>query len=569
MLVDELVRGGVRDAVLSPGSRSAPIALALVADPRIRLHVRIDERSAGFLALGLALATNRAVAVVCTSGTAAANLHPAALEASHAGVPLVVLTADRPPELRGIGANQTIDQIGLYAAAPRLAVELGVPEQREGQVRYWRSTIARVLATATRSGDPGPVHVNVAFREPLVPDGDQTWPESLDSDRPQWMEVPTDTVAPPALRDVLGADPPERGAVVVGHGAVDPAAARRLAETLGWPVLSEPTGNARSGPNAVATYPLLLADPTFAAAMRAELVVVVGKPGLSRSLLGWLATAGRQVVVDPRPAWADPVLAAGLVLAAVPTAGPGGRPAAGSRCGSAPARTSSAQEGPTGWLDRWHAADLGARATVDSVLDAEQAVTEPRVARDLVAALPPGAALLLGSSRPIRDVEAYARTRADLAVFGNRGVSGIDGLVSTAVGIALGHDGPTYALLGDLAFLHDHGGLVLGPEEQRPDLVLVVVDNDGGGIFSLLPQAGQPGFERVFGTPHGLDLLAVALATGWPCTVVEGPGDLPGALAGAGPRVVLIRTRREDTAALHRRLQQAVSAALATGSAPR
>ena len=551
VLVDQLVRGGVRDAVLSPGSRSAPIALALVADPRIRLHVRIDERSAGFLALGLALATNRAVAVVCTSGTAAANLHPALLEASHAGVPLVVLTADRPPELRGIGANQTIDQTGLYAAAPRLAVELGVPEQRVGQVRYWRSTIARVLATATRSGDPGPVHVNVAFREPLVPDGDQTWPESLDPDRPQWMEVRTDTVAPPALRDVLGADPPERGAVVVGHGAVDPVAARRLAEALGWPVLSEPTGNARSGPNAVATYPLLLADPAFAAAMPAELVVVVGKPGLSRSLLGWLATAGRQVVVDPRPAWADPVRAADVVLPAVPIPPAGPAPAA------------------TGWLDQWRVADLAARAAVDAVLDAQQAVTEPRVARDLMAALPPGAALLLGSSRPIRDAEAYSAARADLAVFGNRGVSGIDGLVSTAVGIALGHDGPTYALLGDLAFLHDHGGLVLGPQEQRPDLVLVVVDNDGGGIFSLLPQAGQPGFERVFGTPHGLDLRAVTLAAGWACTVVERAADLPAALTGAGPRVVLLRTRREDTVALHARLQQAVSTALTTGSAPR
>jgi len=543
VLVDELARGGVRDAVLSPGSRSAPLALALDADERIRLHVRIDERSAGFLALGLALTSRRPVAVVCTSGTAAANLHPAVLEASHAGVPVIVLTADRPPELRGTGANQTIAQPGLYGAAPRFAVDIGVPEERPGAVRYWRSLVARALAAAGDRRDPGPVHLNLPLREPLVPDGDESWIEPLTADGagPR-TRVLTERSGGADLADLLGAAPPERGAVVVGHGAVDPVAAAALAEALGWPLLSEPTGNAPCGRAAVAEYPLLLADDGFAGRHRPDAVVVVGKPGLSRSLLRWLDGAARHVVVDPRPDWADPLRRADLVVPAVPTA---------------------PQRGTTEWSGSWRRASEAARAAIDAVLDADDVPSEPRTARDLVAALPAGALLLAGSSRPIRDLEAYAAGWEGLAVIGNRGVSGIDGLVSTAIGAALAHGGPAYALLGDLALLHDHNGLVLGPGEARPDLVLVVADNDGGGIFGQLPPATQPGAERLFGTPHGLDLAAVVQAAGWPCDAVERASRLPAALAEPGPRVVLVRTRRDETVALHRRLQAAVGAALA------
>lgn len=543
VLVDELARGGVAEAVLSPGSRSAPLALALDADERMRLHVRLDERSAGFLALGLAMVSRRPVAVLCTSGTAAANLHPAVLEAAHSGVGLIVLTADRPPELRATGANQTIDQIGLYGGAVRFFADVGVPEERPGAVSYWRSVTSRALAAAGHPSDAGPAHLNVALREPLVPDGSPDWIDSLDegADRPRWTRVLVDDPKPRPLTDVLGTSIPQRGAVVVGHGVKDPASARRLAESLGWPLLSEPAGNARAGAHAISAYPLLLADPDFAASMTPETVVVVGKPGLSRSLLGWIAGADRHVVVDPRLRWADPLRRADVVVATVPTV---------------------EQRPGAEWLGRWLAADAAARAAVDAVLDGPTAPSEPRLARDLMAALPAGALLLAGSSRPIRDLEAYAVARGDVTVIGNRGVSGIDGLVSTAVGAALAHDGPAYALLGDLALLHDHGGLVLGPGEQRPNLVIVVVDNDGGGIFSLLPPAGQPGFERLFGTPHGLDLAAVAEAAGWDCTVIDRPADLLAALAGRGPRLVLARTRRADTAALHQRLQLAVSDAL-------
>jgi len=533
VLVDELARCGVRDAVLAPGSRSAPLALALGGQQRIRVHVRIDERSAGFLALGLA-SNGRPTAVVCTSGTATANLYPAVLEASYGGVPLLVLTADRPPELRGTGANQTVDQVGLYGAATRFAADVGVPEERPGAVRLWRSLTARAVAAATDSRYPGPVHLNLPLREPLVPDDDESWVEHIQLGGAEpWTVVEADPTMARPLADPV----PERGVVVVGHGATDPPAARRLAEKCGWPLLSEPTGNARSGPNAMTTYPLLLADPAFGADTRVDLAVVVGKPGLSRSLLGWLGQARRVIVVDPSPRWADPVRRASLVLPAVPTTEP---------------------RAPTGWLQRWQAADDAARTALDAVLDRGNELTEPRLARDLLAALPSQAVLLAGSSRPIRDLEAYAAAREDVLVIGNRGVSGIDGLVSTALGAALIQDGPTYALLGDLAFLHDHNGLLLGPGEIRPDLRLVVVDNDGGGIFSTLPPADQPEFDRLFGTPHGLDLSAA----GWPCQVLDRATDVPDALAGSGPRVVLVRTRREDTAALHRQLQLAVSAAL-------
>lgn len=556
VLVDELLRGGVTDAVLAPGSRSAPLALELAdadAAGRLRLHVRIDERSAGFLAVGLSMVSGRPVPVVCTSGTAVANLHPAVLEAHHAHVRLLLLTADRPPELRGTGANQTVDQVGIFGSAVRWFVDLGVPEERPGAVGYWRSAVARALASTM----DGPVHVNVALREPLVPDGDDSWCEPFGGRRDG---APWTTVSQPNPTPFSFARPGDGSVVVVGHGAtaVEWCAARALSEAWGWPLLSEPTGNARAGRCAIATYPLLLADEAFRSAHPPGMVILVGKPGLSRSLLAWLAEAYQLFVVDRHDDWADPTRSASLVLPAVPVA----------------AETLQAQDRPVGradggpaiadstWLREWQAADRAARAAVDMVLDSG-GTTEPRLARDLMAALPEGALLLVGSSRPIRDLEAYAVARDGVRVVGNRGASGIDGAVSTAVGAALAHDGPAYALLGDLTFLHDANGLVLGPEEPRPDLTLVVVDNDGGGIFSTLGLAGQPDFERVFGTPHDVGLAALCAATGTAYRRLDDLADLPDALTGKGIRVVHVRTDRSVAAALHRHLQAAVSAAIA------
>ncbi|HEX6447250.1 MAG TPA: 2-succinyl-5-enolpyruvyl-6-hydroxy-3-cyclohexene-1-carboxylic-acid synthase [Streptosporangiales bacterium] len=555
VFVDELVRCGVREVVLSPGSRSAPLALVLAVEPRIRLHVRHDERSAGFLALGLAKVSERPVAVLCTSGTAVASLHPAVLEASHARVPLLALTADRPPELLATGANQTTDQVGIYGTATRWAYDVGVPEQRIGAVAYWRSVAARACAVATAVGDAGPVHLNLPFREPLVPDGDhsatpgtpagvESWPESLDGrpDGRPWLAVDQEPPAVTVLRDA-----PERGAVLVGEGCAERDAAARLAAALGWPLLSEPTGDARTGDNAIGTFPLLLADPDFAAAHRPELVVTVGTPGLSRSVLGWLRTAREQYVVDPSPAFADPTRTASRVLAAVPVA--------------------AKRRAATAWLRSWLTADAAAREAVDAVLDETEELSEPTVAREVVAALPGDALLFVGSSRPVRDIEAYAVPRDGVHVLGNRGLAGIDGSASTAIGAALAHQrdggGHAYALLGDLAALHDVNGFAVPAGDDRPDLTFVVVDNNGGGIFSLLEQDGEPGAERVFGTPHGLDLTRVLAAYGVPVAEVAKVSDLRAALVpSAGLRAVLVRTDRAESAALHRRLQDAVHRSL-------
>ncbi|MEU7837001.1 2-succinyl-5-enolpyruvyl-6-hydroxy-3-cyclohexene-1-carboxylic-acid synthase [Nonomuraea sp. NPDC049129] len=538
VLVDELVRCGLTDVVIAPGSRSAPLALALHAESRVRLHVRIDERSASFLALGLARRAERPVALICSSGTAAANFHPAVVEASESGVPLLVLTADRPPELRGTGANQTIDQIKLYGSAVRWFAEVGVPEDRPGQVAYWRSLACRAYQRAAGPAAPGPVHLNLAFREPLIPDGDTSWCESLDGDaNGPWVRA---RVAPPPI--ALHIPPTRRGVLVVGDGAANVRRYVAAAGMAGWPVVSEPNGGGRYGDHAVSTYHYLLGTPEFADAHRPDVVVTLGRPGLSRPLLSWLRRAGEHIVVaTDLDRWPDPTRSATQVAQAVEI------PVA---------------SGDDTWLHAWRQADQAARSAIDEVLDAS-GTSEPRLARDLVDAMPNGALLFCGSSMPIRDLDQAMRPRRGLRLLANRGASGIDGLVSSAMGAALAHNGPSYALMGDLSFLHDQNGLILGPREPRPDLCLVVVNNDGGGIFSLLPQAAvRDPFERVFGTPHGVDLGYVAASTGTPYQLVEDLSDLPKALRGEGPRLVEVRTDREANAVVHARLREAAHAAV-------
>ena len=603
VVVDELVAGGVTEVVLSPGSRSAALAIALAEAAErgdLRLHVRIDERSAGFVALGLAKVTRDPVAVVCTSGTAVANLAPAMVEASYSGVPLVALTADRPPELRDTGANQTIDQARFFHDVARWSHDLGVAEPIVGQVRYWRSVVARAIAVCTESADPGPVHVNLAFREPLVPDADDSWVEPLglaplgtdpDERLPAAADARLGMAASQPLDEVLAllAGPgseveveqivPARGVVVVGDVADVEAsdAAIALAEACGWPLLSEPSGNARNGDSAVAHGPLLLADDSFYAAHRPEIVVCVGTPGLSRSVMRMIREAPLVLVADDRSAVRrpDPTRNATVFVSVVPE----------------PPQEYDAYD--DSWLDSWLAADARAASAVSKRLDDASGLMGPDVARTLWDALDSSALLLVASSWPVRHLESFARVReSDTAplVIGNRGTSGIDGLVSTAWGAALAHQstrtainvddegmaeivsvtgGTTYALLGDLAFLHDHNGLVVGDHEPRPDLVLVVVDNDGGGIFSQLEQAGTEHFERVFGTPLGLDLEAVAKAVAVDGVVVvddvTGLVDaLDDATVSGSVRVIVAKVGdRESEAALLRDVQADVSAALA------
>ena len=575
VLVDELVRCGLREAVIAPGSRSAPLAMALHATsqagpgsggvPGLRLHVRIDERSAAFLALGLAKASGRPVAVVCTSGTAAAHFHAAVIEADEAGVPLLVLTADRPPELRGTGANQTIDQLHLYGGAVRWSADMGVPEARPGMTGYWRSLACRAWAAAAGAagGFPGPVQVNLPLRDPLVPgmpDAGQPehdpagWPEPLDG-RPggvAWTRLAGETS--PGQPGALELPWTERGVLLAGDGAVQAGPLAALAEAAGWPVLAEPSSGARRGAAALTAYQYLLDDPTFTAAHRPDLVISAGRPGLSRGQLGFLRQAAghgaRHVVLTQGPGrWADPARSATDVAAMVRLAG-----------GPPP--------GPaTDWLCGWQRADAAARGALDAVLDAGPELTEPRLARDLAAALPDGALLWAASSLPVRDLDQQMAPRPGLRVLASRGASGIDGLVSSAIGAALAHQagggGPACALLGDLAFLHDAPGLMLGPGEPRPDLCLVVVNNNGGGIFSNLEQVAIPGpFERLFGTPHGADLGYLARAAGLPYARLEHPADLPGLLDGRGVRVVEVRTDRAAGAALRARLRRQAAAAI-------
>jgi 2-succinyl-5-enolpyruvyl-6-hydroxy-3-cyclohexene-1-carboxylate synthase len=548
---DELIRCGLREVVLAPGSRSTPLAMAFyeaARQQRLRLHVRIDERSASFTALGLAKASRLPVAVLCTSGTAAANFHPAVIEADESGVPLVVLTADRPAELRGIGANQAIDQIKLYGAAVRWFCEAGLPEARPGAVGYWRSLACQAWAHAAgRVGGlhqgSGPVHLNLPFREPLVPGGDDEWLESLDGrpDGRPWTIVHDGPVTGGAL------DLPwtERGVVVCGDGDYDAQALVELAGRAGWPVLAEPSSGARRGPGALPSYQYLLATPEFVRAHQPDLIVSAGRPGLSRPQLAFLKTgsAVRHVVMAQGPGrWADPQRAATDVASAL-------------RLTGSPAGTA--------WLDGWQRADEAARRAVDAVLDEDESLTEPRLARDLAAALPEGALLWCGSSQPVRDIDCALLPRADLRVLASRGTSGIDGTTSSAIGAALAHGGPAVAVIGDLTFLHDAAGLALGPDEPRPDLCLVVVNNDGGGIFSALEQAAFPGpFERLFGTPHGTGLNHLAAAFSLPYQRLERPDDLTKALQGTGLRMVEAQTSRTGGAELRARLRAAAAAAI-------
>ena len=553
VLVDELVRGGVREALLSPGSRSAPLAFALHdadAAGRLRLHVRIDERSAAFLALGLARASGTPVPVVTTSGTATANLHPAVLEADAAGVPLLLLTADRPPELRGTGANQTVDQLELYGRAVRLFVELGTPGERAGDVASWRSRACRVLAAARGElGAPaGPVHVNVGLREPLVPDGGDGWVEPLDG-RPGG--APWTARVPAAGAPAPDDDLPARTVVVLGDGPPGPAAAAlALARARGWPVVAEPSSGATPTGEVLLVPELLLSQAAWVAEHRPDRVLVVGRPTLSRAV-GRLAAGSSCDVVARLGSWPDPTGAASRVLPAVPRA------------------TGDGAVDPD-WLDAW----TGAAAVADAAASplVEQAVlagalVEPVVAGRVAGAVPTGGLLVAGSSKPVRDLFLVG-PQAGQTVLANRGVAGIDGMVSTAVGAALAHGAPAYALLGDLTFLHDANGLVLGPQEPRPDLTVVVVNNDGGAIFGLLEQGGSDhaaAFERVFGTPHGVDLAALCAATGTPFARVADFVSLDDALVPApGLRVVEARTDRTAAVELDRALRAAVAAALGT-----
>ncbi|MGQ0839248.1 2-succinyl-5-enolpyruvyl-6-hydroxy-3-cyclohexene-1-carboxylic-acid synthase [Actinokineospora sp.] len=547
VVVDELVRNDVRQVVLCPGSRNAALAFALheaAVAGELTLHVRIDERSAGFVALGIGRATGRPVAVVCTSGTAVANLHPSVLEAHHSGVGLLMITADRPPELHGTGANQTIDQRTLFGSAA-VAVDFPVAERRAGLTPVWRGLVCRGVARAETGR---PVQLNIPFREPLVPTFADDWPDDLDG-RPDRLRWTTSSAARSVPGNRVDFPLPARTLMVVGSG--DPARARAaaaVAAEVGWPVIAEPSGAAAAiagGARVLRRGPLLLGSGALPGRLRPDAVVVVGRPTLSRGVRGLMDRVPVYGIGD-HPQWTDPQYVATHVRGWLD----------GDDLPRVVGRDPS-------WLAGWREVEDAAATAVDKLLGEEAWPTGLHVARDLVESLPPDATLFLGSSNPVRDVDLVADHRADLAVHANRGVAGIDGNLSTAAGIALGGTRPTYALIGDLTFLHDVNGLLIGPAEQRPDLTVVVLNDDGGGIFSLLEQGAaehKHSFERVFGTPHGVNLGQVCAGYGVPYTLATSPDALAAALQPApGLRVVEVRTDRARLRDLHARLRAVVA----------
>ncbi|MGH7904596.1 MAG: 2-succinyl-5-enolpyruvyl-6-hydroxy-3-cyclohexene-1-carboxylic-acid synthase [Candidatus Dormibacteraceae bacterium] len=557
--VDQLAASGLRDAVVAPGSRSAPLAMALARHPGIRVHVHIDERSAGFYALGMAKAAGRPPALLTTSGTAAAELHAAVIEARQSFSPLIVLTADRPPELRDSGANQSIDQIRLFGSAPRWFCDTGTPEWVPGAERVWRRLAARACAEA--AGPPaGPVHLNCAFREPLTPPPDSP-PRALPAGLPFRFSARRAEPPPGAAASLAEELQKAQRPVLVAGTMADGA---RLAEPLaalargGAPLLAEATSGCRvSGlPGVVGAYDALLRDWSWAAAHRPDLVLRVGGTPTSKALNAWLAASQpRTLLVDPDRAWADPDSLATEIVACDP------EPLL-AEAGALVRPRSSA------WAEAWARGSEVAAAALGGALD-KTPLHEGHAVRALARHLRPDATLVVGSSMAIRDVDAFWPVQAGGPRFlANRGASGIDGLVSTALGVAAA-GGPTVALLGDLSLYHDMNGL-WAVRRHGLSATFVVLDNDGGGIFSHLPPAEHEDvFEELFGTPLGLRMEDVAALYGLRFASVDSAAHLDrmlAALLGSGDAtLVAVRFRREGSLAGHRAAWRAVSEALAGG----
>lgn len=548
-----LVRSGVSEVAISPGSRSTPLALAVNREHGLRMHVHLDERAAAFFALGSAKATGRPAAVVTTSGTAAANLFPAVVEAFMARAPLLLLTADRPPELRGVGANQTIDQVELFGRYVRWFVDADVPTASAGAREVWED-LARTAVARSLGSPPGPVHVNLPFREPLAPSGaevalgDAPLGGTLEEHDPRPAPTPAEI---DTLREALAV---ERGVIVAGSLRTVCRPALDLGKGMGWPVLAEPTSLLRvRGTMSAGT--LLLADQAFARTHVPQVVLQLGAAPTSRAGLAFAAEAERLAIIDPDGVVGDPGRHADLRIEADPTS------LLETVLSDLPSASSSS------WLDDWRRCDDAARSAVDELLEEWDEPYEGRIARDLAACLRDGATLVVGSSMPVRDLDAYMAPRDGLRLLANRGASGIDGFVSTVLGVSVA-DRPTFALCGDLTLLHDAGSL-LWSARRGYDAVFVVPNNDGGGIFALLDQRSLPELETLFVTPHGLDLARVADAAGAGYERIGSAADLVPAIEraadGGGVRIVELPIDREGTVARRAEVTAAVASALERG----
>ncbi|MGA9525012.1 MAG: 2-succinyl-5-enolpyruvyl-6-hydroxy-3-cyclohexene-1-carboxylic-acid synthase [Myxococcaceae bacterium] len=571
-LLDELVKGGVRHAVVCPGSRSSPLAVSCAETDALRTWSVIDERSAGFFALGIARASGAPAALIATSGSAGAHFLPAAVEASMSGVPLVVLTADRPWELQGFGAPQTIPQHGLLGRFAVRFDDLALPEATEAAFSHLRAVASRAVSSATRAR--GVVHLNVPFREPLAPTL-----ASMPSLTPQAVggrgTAPYLSIAAPSVPSieqlervaecVRGA---RRGVIVcgprgpgAGAGPGFGEAVHELAQRAGFAVIADATSQARFGfERAVAHADLVLQNPRVADALTPDVVLRFGGGLTSKRLQSWLDGSGATTILfSDDGALFDPMHRAAQVVE--------GDTVAVSRALASLLQPGAAS---TDCARAWFQADRRARAALEDAFAADPRLTEPRIAREVVGALGSGSNLFVSSSMPIREVDAWAPpSRSAVRVFCNRGANGIDGIVSTALGVSAGSRRPTVLLTGDVAFLHDLGGLLTAHRERIP-LTLVVVNNDGGGIFSFLPIAGTtPHFEKLFGTPHGLELSHAARLFGATYTAPSTPAELASAVRAGqegGLHLVEVRVAREINPEVHRALAACVVAALETES---
>ena len=505
VIVRQIIESGITDAVLSPGSRNAPLSIAFYeAQQRglINLHVKIDERGAAFFALGLTKSTGRAVPIICTSGTAVANYHPAVLEASHTNLPLLVLTADRPASLRKTGANQTTEQARIFGKAVRYFADI--------------SGSAYPMELPLNSLQSGPVHLNIQFDEPLIGDADETWLDDL-------------TIKPPTVFDRKSPGTlltkSTRGLLVIGHdrAGLSQESVKQFAQTLGWPVIAE---DPLSFESAISHASVFLTSTKIRSEVKPDTVIVIGRTTLSRSINTLIYTARKTIVIDPRMATVDSDRVADQKFLALPTL-------------QVPAADGD-------WIATWNKlAERSAKVIADLDLWSEELF-----AREFAKQIPSGAALFIASSRPIRDIEGFAIPRGGISVYANRGLAGIDGNISTALGIASGSN-QTYAVIGDLAFLHDVSALSHSSEAK---LRLFVVDNNGGGIFSTLPQAGVGGFETIFGTPHDRDIAAIATSFGVKTTTISSVKELSDnftkPVTGFEIVVVKVPTREENAAFL-------------------
>jgi 2-succinyl-5-enolpyruvyl-6-hydroxy-3-cyclohexene-1-carboxylate synthase len=561
--VDELARSGVSHVCLCPGSRSTPLALLLRKHPSLTLWTHLDERSAAFFALGIARALQEPVALVSTSGTAAANFAPAVVEAYYAGAPLLVLTADRPPELRHLGALQTIDQVRLYGSHVKWFVEMPLPDASEEGIRYARTIACRAAATARADG-AGPVHINFPFREPLIPTGQYVLPAGYVGSSVHIARTPRR----PDLEALTGLAAElrlvKRGLIICGpqEDAQFPAVVARLAEELDWPLLADPLSQVRCGGHhnqyIIDSYDAFLRTEDVVRRLTPDLILRFGAMPVSKLLAQYLQrhAACRQILIDGGDGWHDPSLTASEVQYAHPRL----------LCESLLTVLRAAPQQPAflSWRNQWATLGRLTRATLQAHLRERTDFSEPRVFVELAKLLPPDATMFVGNSMPVRDLDSFfpGGTRA-VRFLANRGASGIDGVVSTALGVSAVTSGPVLLTIGDLSFYHDLNGLLAAKHHQLR-ATIVLLHNDGGGIFSFLPQAqDQEHFEELFGTPHGLDFRPAAemyglhyqRPAGWEefQTAVRHSFDAPGVT------LIEVRTERRANVELHRNLWKAVS----------